>query len=164
VIARPVIATLPIARMHNAWHGLTMYPDALQDDSPVHGLQRFGRVINIACFFLLLLVMGTVVYGLVLRAIWEGSYYIAVAMSLVGAVILLLGLAQQEIAARDRATWRAMAEWQLRATYQRIAERRGDDPMQNPARMSDDFDLYYENLVEALMDDMQRVSGESRRA
>lgn len=141
-----------------------MHADHSQDDVPVHGLRRFGRAINIACFFLLLLVMGTVIYGLVLRAIWEGSYYIAVAMSMIGSVVLLLGLAQQEIAARDRATWRAMAEWQLRATYRRIAERRGDDAGPDPAGMSDDFDLYYENLVEALMDDMQRVSGESRAA
>ncbi|EIZ79044.1 hypothetical protein WSK_2589 [Novosphingobium sp. Rr 2-17] len=140
----------------------SMDADGIIGGGPVNRLRRFGRAINIACFFLLLLVMGTVIYGLILRAIWERSYYIAVAFAILGAVALLLGLAQQEIAARDRATWRAMAEWQLRATYDRIAARRGEAQMQDAGDLGDGFDLYYENLIEAIIDDMQRVTGESR--
>jgi phosphoglycerol transferase MdoB-like AlkP superfamily enzyme len=81
-------------------------------------LQSFGRTVNLAFFFVLLLIMGTVIYGLILRAVWEDSYYTAVGIAVLGAIVLLIGLAQQEIAARDKATWRAMAEWQLRHVQQ----------------------------------------------
>ena len=69
-------------------------------------LQSFGLTVNLVCFLVLLLIMATVIYGLILRAVWEDSYYIAVGIAVLGAIVLLIGLAQQEIAARDKATWR----------------------------------------------------------
>lgn len=121
-------------------------------------LRSFGRVVNLACFFVLLLIMGTVIYGLILRAVWERSYYIAVAIAVFGAVVLLIGLAQQEIAARDKATWRAMAEWQVRATYRKLAERWAEEEKQGRPTPTIDSEHYYEELLEVLIADMQRVT------
>lgn len=121
-------------------------------------LQSFGRVVNLVCFFVLLLIMGTVIYGLILRAIWEDSYYIAVGIAVLGAMVLLVGLAQQEIAARDKATWRAMAEWQLRATYRKLTARWAEQEKAGQPAPTIDSELYYEQLIEVLIEDMQRVT------
>jgi hypothetical protein len=106
----------PFAALHNARHGGAMDVEGMIDRPEPNRLQSFGRTVNLAFFFVLLLIMGTVIYGLILRAVWEDSYYVAVAIAVLGAIVLLIGLAQEEIAARDKATLRAMAEWQLRAT------------------------------------------------
>jgi len=121
-------------------------------------LRAFGRMINVICFFLLLLVMGTVVYGLLLRAEWEDSYYIAAGIALIGVISLLLGLAQQEIAARDKATWRAMAEWQLSATYTKLKARWADGEKAGIVAPTVDSEDYYEQLMEVLIEDMQRAT------
>lgn len=126
-------------------------------------LRAFGRVVNLACFFVLLLIMGTVIYGLILRAVWEDSYYVAVAIAVLGALVLLIGLAQQEIAARDKATWRAMAEWQLRATYRKLAERWAQDEKSGRPAPTVDSELYYEQLIEVLIEDMQTVTEQAVR-
>lgn len=121
-------------------------------------LRSFGRYVNLACFFVLLLIMGTVIYGLVLRAIWAHSYSIGVVIAVFGAIALLIGLAQQEIAARDKATWRAMAEWQLRATYEKLTLRWAEQEAAGLRPPTIDSELYYEQLLEVLIEDMQRVT------
>jgi len=121
-------------------------------------LRAFGRVVNAVSFFLLLLVMGTVVYGLLLRAEWEQNYYIAVGIAVIGVIALLLGLAQQEIAARDKATWRAMAEWQLRATYRKLAARWAEQEKAGTPAPTIDSDDYYEQLLDVLIEDMQQAT------
>ena len=126
-------------------------------------LRAFGRMVNIVCFFLLLLVMGTVVYGLVLRAEWERSYYLAVGISVLGVIVLLIGLAQQEIAARDKATWRAMAEWQVRATYGKLAARWAEREKDGKPVPTIDSDDYYEQLLEVMIEDMQQATQSSLR-
>lgn len=125
-----------------------MQSDDIFAQRPSSGLHSFGRVVNAVCLVLLLVVIGTVIYGLVLRAEWERSYWIAVVIAVMGGFSLLVGLAQQEIAARDKATWRAMAEWQLRATYAKVADR-GDG-------LRADSESYQEQLIEALIEDMRR--------
>lgn len=126
---------------------------------PEHNrLRSFGRSVNLACFFVLLLIMGTVIYGLVLRAVWEDSYYIAVGIAVLGGIVLLIGLAQQEIAARDKATWRAMAEWQLRAAYAKLAARWAEQEKQGIPAPTVDSESYYEELLEVLIGDMQRTT------
>jgi small-conductance mechanosensitive channel len=121
-------------------------------------LRAFGRFINSVCLVLLLIVMGTVVYGLFLRAQWERSYFIAVAIAVFGVIALLLGLAQQEIAARDKATWRAMAEWQLKATYAKLAAQWAEGEKAGIPTPTVDSSAYYEQLMEVLIQDMQRTS------
>jgi hypothetical protein len=126
-------------------------------------LRSFGRLVNFACFIVLLLIMGTVIYGLVLRAIWAHSYTIAVVIAVLGAIALLIGLAQQEIAARDKATWRAMAEWQLRATYAKLARRWAEQERAGQRAPTIDSEFYYEQLLEVLIEDMQRVTEDAVR-
>ena len=81
-----------------------------------HGLnqsrwpKRIGRLIDAICLVALIVVIVTVIYGFWLRAIWAHGYYLAVAVAVLGAFVILIGLAQQAIAARDVATWRDMAE------------------------------------------------------
>jgi hypothetical protein len=115
-------------------------------------------VIDGVCFLALLVTMGTVIYGFVLRAIWANGYFVAVMLAVAGALAILIGMAQQAIAARDAATWREMAEWQIRAARAKIrsgaargAAAGADDP---------DSPLYYEHLVEALLDNVQREDEE----
>lgn len=84
--------------------------------------KRIGRLIDTVCLIALVAVVVTVIYGFWLRAIWAQGYYLAVAAAMLGAVVILIGLAQQAIAARDVATWRAMAEWQIRAARARAAQ------------------------------------------
>lgn len=120
--------------------------------------KRTGRLIEVICFLLLMMTIGTVVYGLMLRAFWADGYYVVIALVLFGAIVMMLSLAQQAIAARDAATWRAMAEWQIRAARSRIM---GGGAAAGGAATGKhmDFDpespLYYEHLVEALLDHVQ---------
>lgn len=116
--------------------------------------KRTGHVIDIMCFCALLLVMGIVIYGLLLRAVYERSYYGAVGLAGIGALVMLIGLAQQTIAARDAATWRKMAEWQIKSARTKAMQMtgRGND---SAADLDRDSSLYYEHLVEALIIDIQ---------
>jgi hypothetical protein len=118
--------------------------------------KRTGRLIEGACFLLLLVVIGTVMYGLTLRALWADGYYVVIAAAAVGAVVMLLSLAQQAIAARDAATWRAMAEWQIRAARHRIMAGATSAPGSGLEPLDPDSPSYYEHLVEALLDHVQR--------
>lgn len=120
--------------------------------------KRTGRLIDGVCFLALLLTIGTVIYGLMLRAIWADGYYLVVALAVIGAIVMLLGLAQQAIAARDAATWRAMAEWQIRAARARImaGAAAGAAVRHDGEALDPDSPLYYEHLVEALLDNVQR--------
>lgn len=129
-----------------------MQSDDIFAQRPSSGLHTFGRVVNAVCLLLLLVVIGTVIYGLILRAEWERSYWAAVVIAVMGGLSLLIGLAQQEIAARDKATWRAMAEWQLRATYTKVADRAAD----RGETLQTDNDAHHEQLIEALIEDMRR--------
>lgn len=103
--------------------------------------------------------MGAVIYGFFLRAIWAHSYFIAVALAMIGAVTILIGIAQQTIAARDAGTWREMAEWQIRSAKRKIgAAKVGSDV---GGQLDPDSPHYYEHLVEALLEDVQRSDGEA---
>ncbi|MEP9404014.1 hypothetical protein [Sphingomonas sp. VNH70] len=114
---------------------------------------RFNRAIDAVCLFALVAVVGTVIYGLTLRAKYEQSYYGAVVVAVLGALVMLVALAQQAIAARDAATWREMAEWQIRAARAKLAARKGASGLE----LGPESPLYYEYLVEALIGDMQRT-------
>lgn len=120
--------------------------------------KRTGRLIDGVCFLALLATIGTVIYGLTLRAIWADGYYVVVALAVIGAIVMLLGLAQQAIAARDAATWRAMAEWQIRAARAKImaGAAEGAAARSEGEALDSDSPLYYEHLVEALLDNVQR--------
>lgn len=110
--------------------------------------KRIGRLIEGVCLIALIAVVGTVIYGFWLRAIWAHGYYLAVAVAVIGAFVILVGLAQQAIAARDVATWRDMAEWQIRAARTRAAQA-------NPTELADEIEpnsaAYYEILVGTLV-------------
>jgi len=125
--------------------------------------KRTGRLIEGACFLLLLVVIGTVIYGLMLRALWADGYYVVIAAAGMGAVVMLLSLAQQAIAARDAATWRAMAEWQIRAARNRIMTGAASASGSGKEALDPDSPSYYEHLVEALLDHVQRDEGEGAR-
>lgn len=122
--------------------------------------KRTGRVIEMLCFFALLAVIGTVIYGFTLRAIWAHGYWVAIAVAVLGAMVMLIGLAQQAIAARDAATWRAMAVWQVRAARQKVVG--GGADAQAGSDLPDEHDRdpdsrhYYEHLVEVLLEGVQR--------
>jgi len=119
-----------------------------------------GRLVDRLCWVVLVVVMGVVIVGLLRRAHFEHSYALAVIIALFGAFVLLVGLAQQAIAARDLETWRVMAEWQLRAARDR-AGLYEDIPSPNiaitPANAGDEdharyFALLSDILVEEMMD------------
>jgi hypothetical protein len=95
----------------------------------------------------LIAVIVTVIYGFWLRAIWANGYYLAVAVAIVGAFVILIGLAQQAIAARDVATWRDMAEWQIRAARAKAAQ---VSPVESE-EIEPDSAAYYEVLVNTLV-------------
>lgn len=116
--------------------------------------KRASHILNGVCLVALLVVMGTVIYGLMLRASFERSYYAAVVVSILGAMVIVVGLAQQAIAARDALTWREMAEWQIRAAAQRIAARARATATVS-AMLGPDSEAYYDQLIETLLDDMQ---------
>ena len=114
-----------------------------------HGLnqsrwpKRIGRLIDAICLVALVAVFTTVIYGFWLRAIWAHGYYLAVAVAILGAFVILIGLAQQAIAARDVATWRDMAEWQIRAA--RATAGQVDDEIEPHSA------AYYEVLIGTLV-------------
>ncbi len=112
--------------------------------------KRIGRLIDAVCLVALVAVVVTVIYGFWLRAIWAHGYYLAVAVAILGAFVILIGLAQQAIAARDVATWRDMAEWQIRAARAKAAEANLSD-----AELGENLEpnsaAYYEILVGTLV-------------
>jgi len=112
--------------------------------------KRIGRLIDAVCLVALVAVVVTVIYGFWLRAIWAHGYYLAVAVAILGAFVILIGLAQQAIAARDVATWRDMAEWQIRAARAKAAEANPSD-----AELGENLEpnsaAYYEILVGTLV-------------
>lgn len=130
-----------------------MAPRDINNPAHFRWSRQTGRVINGLCFVVLLLVIGTVIYGLLLRARYEQSYYGAAVLAVLGAFVMLIGLAQQAIASRDAATWREMAEWQLRAAHAKAmrATSEGEEP---------DSIAYHETLVEALIHDMLNKDAE----
>ncbi|MCP8889319.1 hypothetical protein [Sphingomonas faeni] len=105
--------------------------------------KRIGRLIDAICLVALIAVFMTVIYGFWLRAMWAHGYYLAVAVAILGAFVILIGLAQQAIAARDVATWRDMAEWQIRAA--RAAAGKSDDEIEPHSA------AYYEVLIGTLV-------------
>lgn len=115
--------------------------------------QRFNRAIDLVCLIALVAVVATVIYGLLRRAAYEGSYYGAAGIAVIGAMVMLIALAQQAIAARDAATWREMAEWQIRAARTKLAAR----GIATGIDVGPESAVYYEYLVEALIEDMQRT-------
>ncbi len=125
---------------------------------------RIGRLIDAICLLALVVVIGTVIYGFWLRAIWAHGYFLAVAVAILGAFVILVGLAQQAIAARDVATWRDMAEWQIRAARTKAAETRPSE-----AGIDEDVEpnsaAYYEVLIGTLVrhaEDEEKVAMRER--
>ena len=116
---------------------------------------RTGRVIDTLCLIALLAVIATVIYGFALRAYWARGYYVAVAVAILGALVMLIGLAQQAIAARDAATWRSMAKWQIRAARQRVGSGVIEPLAEDDHDLDPDSRHYYEHLVEILLEGMQ---------
>ncbi|MES3083432.1 hypothetical protein [Sphingomonas faeni] len=120
-----------------------------------HGLnqsrwpKRIGRLIDAICLVALIVVIVTVIYGFWLRAIWAHGYYLAVAVAVLGAFVILIGLAQQAIAARDVATWRDMAEWQIRAA--RAAAGQGGATQADADDEIEANAAYYEILIGTLV-------------
>lgn len=106
--------------------------------------------INWVCFLALVIVMGTVIYGFWLRAIWAKGYFVAVGVAVLGALVMLIGLAQQAIAARDTATWRDMAEWQIRAARAKIMSSGAFADDLTP-QLGDDAAAYYETLIRTMV-------------
>lgn len=111
--------------------------------------RRIGWLINLICLVALVAVIATVIYGFWLRAIWAHGYFLAVAVAVLGALVILVGLAQQAIAARDVATWRAMAEWQIQAARARVT--RAEDNSDHMAEVEPESAAYYEMLVGTLV-------------
>ena len=107
-------------------------------------------MIDAICLLALVAVIGTVIYGFWLRAIWAHGYFLAVAVAILGAFVILIGLAQQAIAARDVATWRDMAEWQIRAARAKAAQTRPPE-----AGLDEEIEpnsaAYYEVLIGTLV-------------
>lgn len=131
-------------------------------DGPAHSprartgwVAGLARAVELVCFIMLIATMATVIYGFSIRALWADGYYVAVALALLGSFVMLVGIAQQAIAARDAATWRDMAEWQIRAAEARLAA------MPSPPgeeRLDRDSPVYYEMLIGTLVDHAGRES------
>jgi len=115
--------------------------------------RELGRAVDKACWIVLLSVIVVVIVGLVRRAHFEHSYAVAVIIALLGAFILVVGLAQQAIAARDLDTWRMMAEWQLRAAH----DRTGHNPIAQANSADEDQARYYALLSDMLIEDMMVI-------
>lgn len=122
---------------------------------------RLTRAVDLLCFIMLIATMATVIYGFSIRALWADGYYVAVALALLGSLVMLIGIAQQAIAARDAATWRDMAEWQIRAAEARLATL---PPAPGEERIDRDSPVYYEVLIGTLVDHASRdlVQAEGR--
>jgi hypothetical protein len=67
-----------------------------------------------------------------------------------GAFVILIGLAQQAIAARDVATWRDMAEWQIRAA-RAAAGQAGATQADADDEIEANSAAYYEVLIGTLV-------------
>ena len=121
--------------------------------------KRIGRLIDMVCLVALIAVFSTVIYGFWLRAIWAHGYYLAVGTAILGAFVILIGLAQQAIAARDVATWRDMAEWQIRAARTAAGEKQatsknfGEEIEPHSA-------AYYEVLIGTLVAHAEQDNGD----
>lgn len=122
----------------------------------------FWRWVNRLSFVAVVAILITVIYGLALRATFEQSYWAACILAIAAAVFVLMALAQQTIAARDEATWREMADWQLKAATERVAESRRVNGQSCEGLPSPDDDDYYEQLLATLMDTMRQPSGADR--
>lgn len=118
----------------------------------VNGLTR---AVDLLCFLMLIATMVTVIYGFLIRALWADGYYVAVALAILGSLIMLIGIAQQAIAARDAATWRDMAEWQIRAAEAKLA---AIPTAPGEERIDRDSPIYYEMLIGTLVDHSSRES------
>lgn len=118
--------------------------------------ERLASAINLVCLLLLLLTMGTVIYALLLRAWYEASYLAAAVVAIVGAVVVILGLAQQAIAARDRATWREMAIWQIRSATRKLEANGICGADELTELLGTEHTPYYEHLIATLIEDMGR--------
>lgn len=134
-------------------------------DGPGHSLRArtgwvatLARGVDLLCFLMLLATMATVIYGFSIRAIWADGYYVAVALAILGSMVMLVGIAQQAIAARDAATWRDMAEWQIRAAEARLA---AAPVPAGEERLDRDSPVYYEMLIGTLVDHASREGGET---
>lgn len=134
-----------------------MYSEPHHDLTRSRWSRRTGRIIDVLCFVALVAVMLTVIIGFTLRAIWAHGYFIAVALAIVGALVVLIGLAQQAIAARDAETWRDMALWQIRAARQKTANDIADDGTESAVTVDPESQQYYEHLVEVLIDSVRRA-------
>jgi hypothetical protein len=117
--------------------------------------KRTARFIDVLCFVALLAVIGIVLYAFFSRAIWARGYVVVLGLGVIGAVVMLLGLAQQAIAARDARTWREMAEWQIRAARAKLMGGGAVDHSVDGA-LDTDNPFYYEHLAEALLENMRR--------
>ena len=124
---------------------------------------RTGGTINALCLVALLAVIGVDIYGFALRAHYEHSYYAAVGIAIIGALVLLLAMAQQAIAGRDAATWRQMATWQIRAARKRLAERGQSDMIEPEGEVDQDSPVYYEHLLETLLENVQHGDKDETR-
>lgn len=131
-------------------------------DEPAHSprgrsgwVAGLARAVEILCFVMLLATMATVIYGFAIRALWADGYYVAVALAVLGTLVMLIGIAQQAIAARDAATWRDMAEWQIRAAEARLAAM---PTAPGEERLDRDSPVYYEMLIGTLVDHASRES------
>lgn len=126
-------------------------------------VDRLRLLLDSLCLLILLIVLGTVIYGLFLRAHYETNYYIPAAVAVIGAFVILLGLAQQRIAARDAATWRQIAEGQIAMAAKRVQdEQAGNDPGDLARIAGFDGIGYQEQLLEALIDVMKEHPGMRR--
>lgn len=121
--------------------------------------ERTGRLIDAICLVVLVGVVATVIYGFALRAVWAHGYYIAVAVAIVGALVMMIGLAQQVIAARDAATWHDMAVWQLRAAREKIEGGAVVGASDTMSASDPDSPDYYEQLIKVFLESVQRTDG-----
>jgi len=124
--------------------------------------RRTARLIDALCFVAILAVIGTVIYGFTLRAIWAHGYFVAVGLAVIGALVMLIGLAQQAIAARDAATWRSMAEWQIRAARQKVSGHEFLDGTMHDHELESDSHEYYEHLVDVILESMRRANEDTQ--
>lgn len=137
---------------------MSRIPSNINAPTTSHRMRRVGAVIDAVCWVVLLLVMVTVILGMIQRARFEHSYIVGVVVAIIGALVMLIGLAQQAIAARDLATWREMATWQLRAARQRVLKRHGegDGGATSEDGMSDPYvDVFSDVMVEEILSQME---------
>ena len=116
----------------------------------------FRTALDTLCFVLLALTMGTVIWGMVLRSIYEKSYLAGALVAILGAVVVIVALAQQAIAGRDRATWREMAVWQIRSATQKLEAKGIHRSAAFEELLGGENTPYYEHLIETLIEDMGR--------